>query len=51
MQLTCIPDGITTIEADAFRGNTNLAYVHIPDSVTSIGDYGVSRDAATFSRL
>ena len=33
-----IPEGITEIPEDAFRGCRNLESVTIPDSVTSIGD-------------
>jgi hypothetical protein len=32
-----IPDGVTTIGNDAFRGCTNLRSIAIPNSVTSIG--------------
>ncbi len=33
-----IPDGVTSIPADAFNGNTAITKVIIPDSVTSIGN-------------
>lgn len=33
-----IPDGMTSIIADAFRDQTNLKSITIPESVTSIGD-------------
>ncbi len=33
-----IPEGVTAIGPDAFRGCTDLVFVMIPDSVTSIGD-------------
>lgn len=32
-----IPDGISSIEADAFKGNKAIVHVKMPDSVTSIG--------------
>ena len=32
-----IPEGVTTIESNAFRGSVNLTKVVIPDSVTKIG--------------
>lgn len=34
-----IPDGVTTIEGDAFNGCDLLASVRIPSSVTTIGGY------------
>ena len=37
-----IPDGVTSIGEDAFRGCTGLTSVTIPDSVTSIGRYAFS---------
>ncbi len=33
-----IPDGVTEIGGDAFRGCKSLTSVTIPDSVTEIGD-------------
>ena len=35
---TVIPDGVTSIGDEAFRGRTSLKSIVIPDSVTSIGD-------------
>jgi len=34
-----LPGMLTTIEAEAFMGNTQITHVKIPDGVTSIGDY------------
>lgn len=34
-----IPDGVTSIGFEAFRGFSNLEKVVIPDSVTTIGEY------------
>ena len=33
-----IPDGVTSIEKDAFRGCTNITSVTVPDSVVTIGE-------------
>jgi hypothetical protein len=35
-----IPNGVTTIQGDAFSGCTSLADLTLPDSVTNIGDWG-----------
>ncbi len=36
--ITSLPDGITSIGANAFYGCTNLALTSLPDSITSIGE-------------
>lgn len=37
-----VPDGVTSIESEAFSGALDLTSVNIPDSVTSIGDRAFS---------
>ena len=34
-----IPEGVTSIGADAFRGCSSLSEITIPEEVTSIGNY------------
>lgn len=39
-----LPDGLTTIESNAFMLCANLKYIHIPTSVTSIGESFISNN-------
>ena len=38
LALTELPEGITTIETEAFSGCDSLALTHLPEGLTTIGD-------------